>query len=415
MGAALAMGAFFSYFSHVFQGESPYNPEFPLSLEGGSEKKWTYQDHGKFFEKAKAYPYQGKSHHNPSSSPNSLPPTGRPYHRSSTFTRYAMLYLFLSPILALGQENRLPQDQVAPQNLGHNPQNSTHHTRFIPVKNSTLSTLKPAGIFQRLSDKITLKKSRTVLHGQNIPKENISLVIIKGGTIDVELEGKETAKFDVNITGKVMVNKRKTCLIIEGDDQGKIHGKIVLPHGVGMIFEGGHVSVRLHDIIGEVDIRGGTVNLSGGGKISRLNMRAGVAKMNVEGIMGNTTIDCGQGALQLAYISESFEKIEDVMTPAGEEQSYGSRGEARRGKTREENPYRASGLRLRPPAVKIYLHLAQGQGILFFPKNTGITYPKENKSVESFVPHQSKRGAFRIFPYLVPTASSLVLRATGDK
>jgi hypothetical protein len=272
-------------------------------------------------------------------------------------------------------------------------------------KNSIKIGKRPS-FLKRIAQKMSGRKEKSQMRGQTIPKGDVTMVVIKGGDIQVELEGKDSDNFDLQTTGTAVLSKKRTCLIVSEGSDGALHGKITVPNGVRVVLEGGFVKAGIAHLIAEMEISGGSIDIAGHGKISRMQVRAGQAKMNVQGLMGQTDIYCGHGDINLTYVPESFEKIDSLEIP---EPITGKR----LGRS-EENPYISSGLRLHQPSVRIKVHLAHGHSTFFFPPNTGVSYPKEAVGLFSFVRHQSKRAPFRIFPYTVSSSASITLRSIGD-
>jgi hypothetical protein len=253
----------------------------------------------------------------------------------------------------------------------------------------------------------SVENQASVMHGQSIEKSSINTLIIKGGAIQVALQGKESETFNLEIAGKAVVNKKKTCLTIYGKEKNiPIRGTIVVPFGTRIIIQGGSVKGTLENIIGSLDIQGGMVDLSGHGRFSKLTIAAGASKIFLHGVMGQTVVHSGQGNIRLGYAMESSEIMDSVILP----QKIMAIDRAKE----KEHPYKGLGLRLVEPAVRIKIFLSQGQAELLFPKNTTISCTKDVSGVRSFVPNKSKRSNFRVSPYISDPAAGLILRFADD-
>jgi hypothetical protein len=244
------------------------------------------------------------------------------------------------------------------------------------------------------------------MRGQSIEKGTISTLIIKGGSIHVLLQGKESDKFSLEIEGKALINKKKTCMTIYGHEKtNNVRGTIVVPFGTRIILQGGSVHGTLENVIGPLDVQGGSVTLVGQGRFSKINIMSGTSSVFLQGIIGQTFVHSGSGTIHLGYEVESFETMEGLFVP---QTSFVP------GNKKEQNPYKASGLRLMEPAVRIKIFLSQGKAELVFPINSKVGYTKNVPGILSFVPNQSKRPGFRVSPYISDPSAQLILRLAGD-
>jgi hypothetical protein len=237
------------------------------------------------------------------------------------------------------------------------------------------------------------------LRGQSMEKGDIGALFISGKDVDLVIEGQKSNdnKINLNTNATTQLGKKKTSLKLLGPDHQKLHGKILVPSGMRIVIEGGSVHLTIQGFEGELSVAAGTAGISGQGKLSRFTLVAGDSAVKLNGLMGQTQVHCGKGDIRVGFIRESYEHINDLVIPTENNESG-------------ENKYISSGLRLHYPAIKININLASGHAILFFPKDLGVYYPKESQNLKSlFVPHQSKRAPYRIFPY-ISGAASLTLR-----
>ena len=237
------------------------------------------------------------------------------------------------------------------------------------------------------------------MRGQSMEKGDIGALFISGKDVDLVIEGQKSNenKINLNTNATTQLGKKKTSLKLLGPDNQRLQGKILVPSGMRVVIEGGSVHVIINGLIGELSVAAGKAEISGQGKLSRFTLVAGDSVVKLHGLMGQTQVHCGKGDIQVGFIRESYENINDLVIPTENNESG-------------ENKYISSGLRLHCPAVKININLASGQATVFFPKDLGVYYPKENRNLKSlFVPHQSKRAPYRVFPY-ISGAVSLTLR-----
>ncbi len=237
------------------------------------------------------------------------------------------------------------------------------------------------------------------MRGQSIEKGDIGTLFISGKDVDLVIEGQKSNenKINLNTNATTQLGKKKASLKLLGPNHQKLQGKILVPSGMRVVIEGGSVHVTIQGFGGELSVAAGTVRISGQGKFSRFTLVAGDSSVKLHGLMGQTQVHCGKGDIQIGFIRESYENINDLVIPTEHNESG-------------ENKYISSGLRLHYPAVKININLASGQATVFFPKDLGVYYPKECQNLKSFfVPHQSKRAPYRVFPY-ISAAASLTLR-----
>gem|GEM_PF-6025680 len=237
------------------------------------------------------------------------------------------------------------------------------------------------------------------LRGQSVEKADIGTLFISGKDVDLVIEGQTSNenKINLNTNATTRLGKKKTSLKLLGPDHQKLHGKILVPPGMRLVIEGGSVNLTIRGLVGELSVAAGSAEISGQGKLSRFTLVSGEASVKLHGLMGQTQMHCGKGDIQVGFIRESYENISDLVIPSDNTEGA-------------ENKYISSGLRLHSPAVKMTINLANGQATVFFPKDTGAYYPKENGNVKTLsVPHQSKRAPYRIFPYISGSAS-LTLR-----
>jgi len=249
----------------------------------------------------------------------------------------------------------------------------------------------------------TSAPSMTGVRGSTFAKGSINLVIIKGGDINVVIAGQDSDAFDVETTGLPAVSKNKSVLIIKPSEQNTIHGAIRVPHGTRVVLQGASTHIQLDNLIGELDVRSGAITLTGHGRLSKLSVRAGQAKIRVRGIMGTTDLDCGDGHIDLVYVKEKTEKMDDALIAAPQDLS----GE---GQKSHASP---SGLLLHQPAIRIKIHLAKGRATLYFPAQSTIRYPKEVANIQSSIPYAAKRPAYMLSAYLSASAE-LLLRSAQD-
>ncbi len=237
------------------------------------------------------------------------------------------------------------------------------------------------------------------IRGQSVEKGDIGILFISGKDVDLVIEGQKSNenKINLNTNAITQLGKKKTSLKLSGQHHQRLQGKILVPSGMRVVIEGGSVHVTIQGFGGELSVAAGTARIFGQGKLSRFTLVAGDSSVKLHGLMGQTQMHCGKGDIQLGFIRESYENINDLVIPTEHNESG-------------ENKYISSGLRLHYPAVKININLASGQATVFFPKDLGVNYPKESPNLKSlFVRHQSKRAPYRIFPY-ISGAASLTLR-----
>lgn len=237
------------------------------------------------------------------------------------------------------------------------------------------------------------------MRGQSVEKGDIGALFISGKDVDLVIEEQKSNENKINLhtNATTQLGKKKTSLKLLGPDNQKLQGRILVPSGMRVVIEGGSVHVLIKGFIGELSVAAGTAEISGQGKLSRFSLVAGDSSVKLHGLMGQTQVHCGKGDIQVGFIRESYENINDLVIPTENNESG-------------ENKYISSGLRLHYPAVKINISLASGQATVFFPKDLGVYYPKEIRNLKSlFVPHQSKRAPYRVFPY-ISGAASLTLR-----
>ena len=236
--------------------------------------------------------------------------------------------------------------------------------------------------------------SSTGMRGQSLEKGDISTLFIHGTDVDIILEGKKTYDSKINLTtnATAQLGKKKTSLKLSAPDGQCLKGRLIIPHGMRVVISGGSVTLNMDGFIGDLVVNAGSAQISGQGKFSRFALVSGTAKVALRGLMGQTYIQCGDGDIQARFIPELHEEIPDLVIPL-------------EGHSSKENKYISSGLRLNRPSVKINMHLAKGQARLFFPKDSGVCYPKDHPHLKTFsVRHQLKRAPYRIFPYLSDAA-----------
>jgi hypothetical protein len=237
------------------------------------------------------------------------------------------------------------------------------------------------------------------MRGQTIEKGDIGTLFISGSDVRLILEEQKAndLKINLNTNATAQLGKKRTSLKLLRQDNQTLQGKILVPSGMRVVIEGGSVDVTIQGFVGELSVAAGSARIAGQGKLSRFTLVSGESSVKLQGLMGQTQMHCGKGDVQVGFVRESYENISDLVIPSDNNEGG-------------KNKYISSGLRLHYPAVKITINLANGQATLIFPKDVGVNYPKENSRLKSlFVPHQSKRAPYRIFPYISGSAS-LTLR-----
>jgi hypothetical protein len=217
-------------------------------------------------------------------------------------------------------------------------------------------------------------------------------VVIKGrlGAITLSSQPQEQVKIELNGSGQVI--RTKHCIIIDSCGTQLATGNVVIPQGMNVIIESGCVNVSLQRMIGALKIHGGHVRVSGDGTITRLAVKAGVADLHINGIIGMTHIQCGQGNLALGYQLEEREVIDSSAIFDPSHVGY------------VPSKPSASGLSLYTPPVRICLHMAKGNCHLFFPRQAKVD-PGRSDITTTLERCKTKECHFKVAPYTTEDVS----------
>lgn len=244
-----------------------------------------------------------------------------------------------------------------------------------PIKSATPVTIRHSSSKHQLDPFVPLTWE----------KGTCGTIVIKGNLGAITLKTEPNENITIKLDGSGHVTRTKHCIIVHSRGPKAATGSLVVPQGMHVIVESGRADVTLCQMHGSLKINAGHVRLNGDGKITRLSVKAGVADVQLQGILGATQVQCGQGQVTLGYQFEGREILDpSAITDPNHMGSIPTPS--------------VSGLSLYTPPVRINVHMAKGQCHMFFPSAAKVDHGRPDIAT-SLPPCKPKECDFKVSLY----------------
>lgn len=138
------------------------------------------------------------------------------------------------------------------------------------------------------------------------------LIVLKGKKIRVTIIGIDGNTIKVLGAESVVKSKKGKAFIIEGFKETERNMTIEIPSGMDIIVEGGDVSMTMHNMKGNLDLRGGMIHCQGDGAFQRVKIMAGHLSGYLSTVKRGVFVQCGKSQdMKITYdIQPSFSQPE---------------------------------------------------------------------------------------------------------